>query len=54
METLIIEDRYSHYDFEIQAYPDDDYLDTKIIRWSETDSCDLSPASQYIGEIQFL
>jgi hypothetical protein len=29
METLISEERYSHYDFEIWAYPDDDYPDTK-------------------------
>ncbi len=29
METLISEERHSHYDFEIWAYPDDDYPDTK-------------------------
>jgi hypothetical protein len=28
METLVREDRYSHYDYEIWAYPDDDYPDT--------------------------
>lgn len=29
METLISEERYSYYDFEIWAYPEDDYPDTK-------------------------
>ena len=29
MDTLIREDRYSLYDYEIWAYPDDDYPDTK-------------------------
>lgn len=29
METLISEETHSHYDFEIWAYPDDDYPDTK-------------------------
>jgi hypothetical protein len=28
MEKLISEDRYSHYEYEIWAYPDDDYPDT--------------------------
>lgn len=29
METLELEDTYSHYSFEVWAYPDDDYPDTK-------------------------
>ena len=29
MDTLIKEDKYSHYEYEIWAYPDDDYQDTK-------------------------
>lgn len=29
MEMLISEERYSHFDYEIWAYPDDDYPDTK-------------------------
>jgi len=29
METLVREDRFSHYEYEIWVYPDDDYPDTK-------------------------
>lgn len=29
MESLVSEETYSHYDYEIWAYPDDDYPSTK-------------------------
>jgi hypothetical protein len=38
METLISEDHYSYYDFEIWAYPDDDYPDTKYYYYKILDN----------------